>query len=288
MLCSAAVTVVPKLRNILFATDFSHCAEAALPFARALAQQQGATLYVAHVVPTPVAVPLEAAYPESQDETEIAWHRLFALTNSEACSGIRCTEIVAHGNAKLVLSRLVGERDIDLIVIGTQGRTGLEQFIDGSVAEYVFRRAGCPVLTVGPRVRMEGWPGGRLRTLLYATDFLSESSRALRYAVALSRKNHARLILCHALATVARKYLDEAVAAVEERFRELLPEHPDFNSRMVVASGPVAEVIVETAQQSQADMIVMGTHPSASPYLPWATAHKVVCQASCPVLTVRS
>ena len=71
---------------------------------------------------------------------------------SESFKDVEHKELIEQGEVPEVLSKLVRKYDIDLIVIGTGGRKGLEKLLLGSVAEEVFRNAECPVLTVGPHV----------------------------------------------------------------------------------------------------------------------------------------
>lgn len=74
-----------------------------------------------------------------------------------------------------VVSELVTEFKVDLIVLGTHGHGGLRHLVLGSVAEQIFRRAACPVLTVGPGAH-DGLAQGKLNTIVYATNF-SPASR---------------------------------------------------------------------------------------------------------------
>ena len=153
--------------------------------------------------------------------------------------GVKHNELIEQGEVPEVLSRLVREHDIDLIVIGTGGRKGLEKLLLGSVAEEVFRNAGCPVLTMGPHATH--WKiDGNLRHILYATDFGPESLHGLPYAISLAEENRARLTLLHVAPEPgvalpepepgAMPVLDpsEVVASTEKQLRALIPEGPSF------------------------------------------------------------
>ena len=85
--------------------------------------------------------------------------------------------------------------DVDLIVLGTHGRTGAEKLLLGSVAEEIFRRSPVPVLTIGPGVRSSTHNAGRFRRVLFATDLSPESLAAAPYAITLAQENQARLAL---------------------------------------------------------------------------------------------
>ncbi len=69
------------------------------------------------------------------------------------------------------LESVINEKQIDLLVLGSRGRTGMGKILLGSVAEEIVRQAACPVLTVAPHSPSEPPLEGRFREILYATDF---------------------------------------------------------------------------------------------------------------------
>jgi universal stress protein A len=128
------------LSEVLFPTDYSDVSRTAGRTAAALARHFKARLHVVHVVP-PVTDPgppdaLPAALAEIGDGVEAVTALVF---------GRPAREILAYAS----------RHGIDLIVMGTHGRTGVTRAVLGSVAEAVVRRAGCPVLTVPSRAREE-------------------------------------------------------------------------------------------------------------------------------------
>jgi nucleotide-binding universal stress UspA family protein len=185
-----------RVKNILYLTDFSEPSEAALPFATTLARGCGAKVHALHVLvpaayvymtPGLTAVAIEAAeenaWTEMQRvESQLAGlvHRTFVERGVEVWPAVR---------------RAIEDDDIDLVVLGTHGRTGAEKLLLGSVAEEIFRRSPVPVLTIGPGVRSGVHNGGRFRRVLFATDFTPESLAGTPYAVALAEENQARLLL---------------------------------------------------------------------------------------------
>jgi len=146
------------IRSILLPTDFSRCAESALPYAADLARQMKARLVCLHVVETmmppvgyaAVAEPMPVLDLGGQLE-ESATRELPKLGAREECAGLDVEEVVAHGDAAGEIVRVARERDIDLIVISSHGRTGFGRMIFGSTAESVVRHAHCPVLVVKPK-----------------------------------------------------------------------------------------------------------------------------------------
>ena len=293
-----AVTAPPriKLQNLLFATDFSPVAQTALSYALNLAHAYDARVYSVNVLPHMPFV--EAAQPDPEQIRMSAKQQMTALTALESFQGLKHEELIEPGEVQAVLSKLVRDYHIDLIVIGTGGRHGLGKLLLGSVAEEVFRNAECPVLTVGPHTRP--WEPSPLRHILFVTDFGPESVHGLPYAVSLAEENRARLTLLHvapepgvvlpepepgALPVLDR---EEIVASTEKHLRDLIPEANQLwhEPEYMVDFGPPAETIVKAA--ATADMIVLGVkRPGVlTKHLGAGVAYQVVCEASCPVLSV--
>ena len=145
----------PQYRRILWPTDFSPLARAALPHAVALASDAKAELVLLHVLPLPAmyAAPdiSGAVWIPLQRKTRAAARlRLLRLEKQVKGPNLRTHMVLTEGSPFLQLVRAAKRLRCDLIVLATHGRTGLIHAIMGSVAENVIRRAPCPVLTVRP------------------------------------------------------------------------------------------------------------------------------------------
>ncbi len=285
-----------QLKNILFTTDFSAPAALAAPYAGALAKRYGAKLYALHVhgpVVNPMTPPASwpaleqaAAIGENEQKKELA--KTFA--------GIETTVLIKEGALLPRLRALIASDNIDMIVMGTRGRSGVAKILLGSVAEEVLRQATCPVLTVGPKAP-EMPKLGEFTEIVFATDFTKESLAAAPYAISLAQEFQANLTLLH---VIENPKVGELVRAEEletaslNRLRELVGPETELwcTPRFEVEQGPAAEKILDVAQRKHADLIVLGVRgasgvPGAATHLPIATAHKLVSHAACPVLTVR-
>jgi nucleotide-binding universal stress UspA family protein len=144
----------PCLKTILVGTDFSVCSARALSYAVSLAASQGARLHVAHVLTEPVQ-PLDVvgAVPYVDNETRKEWERaarerLAREAKAAEKRGIATTHEVLWGRPSDALVEKASAMKCSLLVIGTHGRSALEQFLLGSTAERVVRRSPVPVLTV--------------------------------------------------------------------------------------------------------------------------------------------
>jgi len=139
--------------RILCPFDFERDSMDALELACRLAQQNSATVFLLTVIGAPpeaaTALPPVALNPNPEFEA-ICRHRLQAIARKKL-AGVSHEVFVASGNAAPEILKLTAERDIELIVMGTHGRTGLKHFFLGSVAERVVRESPVPVLTVHPK-----------------------------------------------------------------------------------------------------------------------------------------
>jgi nucleotide-binding universal stress UspA family protein len=301
-----------SLKNILLATDFSEVSAAALPYAAAISRRYGSLLHVVHIVSTAAGymIPSIPDVPVNIDSIHEA-ARVDAAQQMEALAAPLKTlthhTYVREGQVWEGLSEIIQTQEIDLLIVGTHGRTGVGKLLLGSKAEEILRQAPCPVLTVGPKI------SGRaklpavedeakevvpveisVRQIVYATDFSPESFAAAPFAISLAQEFQAKLTLLH----VIEKYTDKdrrprPLELMLQRLEKLVPEEARLwcSPRPSVQFGPPADCILQEALDSKADLIVLGVraaagHVGAATHLPWATAHKVIAQARCPVLTV--
>ena len=300
-----------SLKNILFATDFSEASEAALPYAAAISRRYDSQLHVAHIMsPASYIIPSQPGDPVTFDSIHEAARADVGRQMEILASHLETIPhhtYVREGEVWKSLFDLIQTREIDLLVVGTRGRTGVEKLVLGSKAEEILRQAPCPVLTVGPKI------GGRakltaiegegknlapveisLRQIVYATDFSPESLAAAPFATSLAQEFQAKLTLLH----VIEKYEDigrrpRPIDIALQRLEKLVPEEASLwcSPKPSVQLGPPADCILQEALESRADLIVLGVKPAlghlgAATHLPWATAHKVIAQAHCPVLTI--
>ncbi|ABK15882.1 universal stress protein [Syntrophobacter fumaroxidans] len=142
--------------NIAFCTDFSENADLSFETARDLASHYGATLHIVHVmVNFSLAPPIHATYmpieydPKFVEQvTEAARGSIQERYVSKLAGSQRFDVHLLSGYASTEIIRVAEERDIDLIVMGSHGLTGLAHVLFGSTADRVVRRAPCSVLTV--------------------------------------------------------------------------------------------------------------------------------------------
>jgi nucleotide-binding universal stress UspA family protein len=282
------------LKNILFATDFSQAADAAAPIAIQIARRYGAKVYGVHVnrsddytgvAPNAWAAMAEAAEKETKED---------AGRLNEQLQGIEHEVVIGEGNLWEVLSNVIQQKEIDLVVVGTRGRTGFGKTLLGSVAEQILRQSPSPVLTVGPHVNPWSDEYVKMREILYATDLAADYPIAAPYAISLAQENRAHLVLLNVIEDPkAGELVDspEVVDVKQRKLEQLVTEQAGLwcEPTYIVEQGPAAEKILDVAKRRPTDLIVLGARPAKglATHLSIGTVHKVVSQAKCPVLTVR-
>ena len=293
-----------SFKSILLATDFSDASEKAFNYAIAIARLHGSKIYLVHVLPpefTSVIPEPPSDWIRREGEREMK-----ALASRSELKPIAHETVLRTGSVWSVLSGAIRQENIELVVLGTHGRGGFKKLVLGSVAEEVVRRAGCPVITVGPHVDDRFSSAGEFHRILFATDFHPASAKALEYALLLANQSRAKLILLHLMPPAVlpgpgvtfydEKAIDEWQAKVrastKHSLEELLPvsiklwSEPEY----VVGFDFVAEGILKAAAEQKADLIIMGANRSVSAKVSAhalkAVSYEVICRSKCPVLTV--
>jgi nucleotide-binding universal stress UspA family protein len=280
-----------SLKNILLATDLSASSQKALQYARALAHEHGASVHTLYV--------------SGPDNYQLLCPYAFATTFEQVpanCDGLAVLqgllsglphEVPLHGRKVWEVIADVSERnEIDLLILGTHGRKGLDKLLFGSVAEEVFRNVSCPVLTVGADAEPPTLDNtGRLvmEKILLATDF-NPLSQAPSYACAVSERFQAELHELHVAASVVEGMPGRQV---KDHIAGMAPEVGDLTRKasFLVEYGEPGTKIPLVAEELKASLIVLGArHPrnaKAHSHVPWATVARVIAGGRCPVLTVR-
>src|SRR5215831_21016523 len=205
-----------SIKNVLFPTDFSPTSETALPYAVAICRHFRSRLHLAHVLSNADLlmmtggvdyVSMGTIYEDAQNEAKDKLEQISAHFDT-----IPHRSYVRHGFVWKGLANIIEANEINLIVAGTHGRTGIGKLLLGSVAEDILRHAPCPVLTVGPRVsgrvRLPAFRSKEhdaapfeldIRQIVFATNFAQNSALVAQTAISLAEEFRARLTLLHVM-----------------------------------------------------------------------------------------
>jgi len=291
-------SITPDLiavRNILLATDFSECSTRALSHALGIASRYESRLHLFHCVdPRPYNLADPAAIQAACDDAQRDLERLVSDLRRQA--GTRNVEItigVSAGDLTHLLANAVKDHNVDLMVVGTHGRTGWRKAVLGSVAEVVMEQSCCPVLSVGRFVDRTRIQDFGLESILLVCDVSVPSQLAESYAISLARVHGSQLNVVELLHDGGGRVLGQ-MSGLEwsERALRNLGVNTGLTvpAQMPIDIGAQSDLILQVADQTAADLIVLvvpATHKLTDRFLS-TNSYRVICGARCPVLTVHA
>jgi nucleotide-binding universal stress UspA family protein len=279
--------ILPKLENILLSTDLSEDSLPILPYAGHIARLFGARIYLCHIhADVPLAAGLAAPRLYEAEGKQTAQH-LGACCRSPALNGIESKLILASGKIQDEMRNVIADNDIDLVMVGTSGRTGLAKMVLGSTAEEICRVATRPVLTASRATGLA--PEAVFKNILFPTNLSEVSKKTLPYIALLAGKCGSRVTLLHVVGDGAPAgEREEHADSIRQRMaRDFGPAVAYFEPEFMVASGNVAETVLRVSQEKQAGLIALGIRNAFRPgILVERTAYRIMAGAHCPVLTV--
>jgi nucleotide-binding universal stress UspA family protein len=286
-------TPTANVKNILFATDFSEASMHALPYVTGIAKKFGASVYLCHIVAPSALVNCapEMASTLYQEMREQALAQLTALAHSHELAGVSAKALVASGQVQNELARTVQQNQVDLIVAGTHGRTGMRKLVLGSVVEAICRVAACPVLTVGPGLAVQ--TASNFSRILFPTDMSEDSKQIIPYLRQVAEENQSEIAVLHVMP--AEVVTNPKAAQLAEPIRNKLmhtfePQLSGLKVEFLIGFGDTVETVLRTAEARETDLIAMGIHNAFLPgvQLRSSTVYRIMAGAHCPVLTYRS
>ncbi|HEY7790009.1 MAG TPA: universal stress protein [Vicinamibacterales bacterium] len=283
------------INRVLCPIDFAASSAEVLASAAAIARYHGAKLTVLHVAggyPVPAG-----PTPGRRQPARAFWlQRLREITADlrEAQEGVAVAVREGEPVRRILEEASIGRAD--LIVMGTQGRSGLNRLLLGSVAEAVLRRASCPVLTVPPASLERALPvrGGLFSRILCPVDFSEASLAALDYGLTLAQEAQGHLTLLYVFEETHAASADHswlARAGFHNDLMRLVPDdaHDWCAVRTLVGVGEAGDEILRVALDEEVDLIAIGAPRSSG--RGWgldSTSGRVIREAPCPVITLRA
>jgi nucleotide-binding universal stress UspA family protein len=296
-------------RKVLIPLDGSPFAERVLSHVQRLISPQKTELILLRVVepyqsivsPETIAT-LDAASITSLQEYADGY--LEQMKGELRGMGLRAHTQVAGGDVASAICDVADAQEVDLIAMTTHGRSGAGRWTFGSVAARVLRTANQPVFLVRAAAEMPS--GGAIRRILVPLDGSELAERALPHAQALARDKGAEILLLQAIEPLAdwevaalfaswespdAVYVHRQTAA--ERYLERVQQDlrvAGVPGSILVDEGRAADLILDTVEAEDVDMVVMSTH-GRSGLARWvygSVADKVLHNAICPLLLIRA
>jgi len=241
-----------RMQRVLVATDGSEASQNAVAVALELAKSCSSKLELIAVAVILTNLEYDSALPWVIEDAEKKMRqKLEAVEDMVKEAGVDC-EIILHRGEDPYLEIVdeAAKNKVDMIIMGTHGRTGIKRFVMGSVAGNVIGHAPCKVLVVPVGAKID------YGTVLVATDGSIHSDAAVSEAISIAKKCDSSLILLSVAST------DKEVATAEESVKRAaeVADREGVRKEGMVLHGRPDEAIVEVAGQKNAGLILMGSH----------------------------
>lgn len=297
-------------RNILFPTDFSAHAHAALKYAVGFARAGHGRVLVLNVQDSNVPPNLLRLPEYAFEGQENNWllelrSRARELLADALLDGVEVDPVFASGEPATEIGRVAFAQEVDLITVATRDRNRLARAFGKSIAEEIVAEAPCAVLAIRPPQRdfvehRGGQAQIRLNRILLATNFRPSSAAATQLATSISHHLGAELHAVYVIGDYFEQFssiFPEGGLAALTRFRShvrermtQLAETSGRNAATHIAEGRPYQEIVKLAADLDADLIVLGTAVHGSLFgnnqVLGSEIERVIRNAPCPVLCV--
>jgi nucleotide-binding universal stress UspA family protein len=287
-----------KIDKILIPLDFIDLPLHLVHQAAALAHHFNSEVVLLHVV-TPLSYPAGVFVDKHRRIArdllaEIVTRARAKLDESlgEELRGLPIKRMLREGDPALEIIRAAHDEKAKLVMIATHDRGPLGRFLLGSVTAKVLHRCGCPVWT-GAHLEDGKSHNAEIRNILCAVDFGPHSARTVSGAVRLAAEFGSRLTLGHVTPGLEMygpggKYVDSdlkeaLVGAASEKMAKLSKES-GVQADVKIASGDVPKVLRRLAEQTKADLMVIGGRPSKGHLR--ASSYGIICESPVPVMSV--
>lgn len=293
-------------KRILCATDLSDFSNSAVIQAIGMAREFGSQLFICHIIDLPLVTMHGAAfvYPEEQIE-EMKTGAMDQIKGLVADSALNWEAVVETGPVSNTLCRLASDKQADLAIVSTHGRTGLKRLFLGSVTERLLRTVDCPLLVVTPPEKT-GTPAAQFKgfgfkQILVGCDFSPDSGRAVEYGFSLAQEFESVIHLVHVVEpfvyrdtmlpeSTKTEALNEMTTGCHQRLEALVPADAHNWCRVKIAceAGKPFQALKTYANRHQIDLIVLGVrgHSLVETMFLGSTTDRVIRGVARPVLSV--
>jgi nucleotide-binding universal stress UspA family protein len=286
VIVTSPIPTTIAFERILIPTDFSDASQRALEYAEIIARQCGSHLLLAHVnEPVNMITLPENVWTDQRRAQEQIEQQLDQMGAELRSNGFQAETVSVTGLVASELLSLATRENIDLIVVGTHGRSGVDRFLLGSDAETLLRRAVCPVFVVGPEAPASGDGAWSPKEVVCASSLDLEAAPVVAYAYRLACQYDAAFTLFHveAAGNEGRDWprFEEALTQILSDKRGSI--HSLWREFSKKTTGLT---IVDFAKERHSDLIIMGAHSAsaAASHLLRGVAPQVFAEAPCPIM----
>ncbi len=276
------------IEKVLIPLDGSPFSEQALQVARALVHAYGAhlTLISVHQVGRQFLGALRGQAGQLKGELSERTEYLTQTTWQLKNSGVEADFSIHSGSIAEEINSLCIDADMDLVVMSTSGRTGIERLVLGSVANKVVQLTNTPLLLIRPGAQWRS-RSSQFKRLLATLDGSDSSEQILPYVRALGKQFESEVLLLSAPdAPGAEEYKGNIEGYLDDVVSDL--EKAGLAARSIVTGAEPAETILAVSESEAVDLIMIATHGRGGldRFMLGSVADRVVQQTKVPVFLV--
>ena len=277
------------IKKILVPTDFSEQAENALRVAADLAKKHNSEIYLLHMLELPMQLVDGASggsksdLPEALFFMKLAHQKFENMMNAPFLEGITVHETAEFDGAFEGIMDYAKKYEIDLVVMGSHGTSGLQGLFIGSNTEKVVRHSEIPVLVIKKK-----HPGFDVNTFVYALDFKAENHNAFKQAIAFAKANNQTLHTLY-VNTPGDFRTTRQVEDTMQQFMEEEKEPLEDYTLNIYNDSSIESGILHFAETVNAGLIGIGTHgrKGLAHFLNSSLSEGLVNHAQRPVITFK-
>lgn len=278
------------MKRLLVPTDFSREAQQALGLASDLAKKLDAELLLLHVMEVPYGsfsvlgeVHVDYSFEQVYQVQLInkTKEKLEEVVAGLKGKGIKAEYDMVFGNAFEGISKAIFEKEVDLIIMGSKGASGLKEIFIGSNAERVIRNAKCPVITVKGATDL-----ANMKSMVFASDMSEEQDQIVSEIKKL--QNVLQLNIHLVRVKTPYNYLTEGAALKQLKDFVKRNEFKDYTISTIEAEF-ADEGILKFAEENKVGLIAMGTHgrTGLAHFFGGSTAEAVANHSKIPIWTLK-
>jgi nucleotide-binding universal stress UspA family protein len=275
---------INNMKNILVPTDFSDCALRAAQAAMSIAAKFSANIHFLHIMPDPdgtVHVPHLRKGLTQHPHKGYAQSELALLVEKARQLGLTATPVLVFDKGNERIENYIKPLEIDLIVMGSHGATGIRELVLGSNTQRVVRKSLVPVLVI------KNWINDpfKVENILFASTFIEDTTNAFEFVAQLARIWKATLHIL--FINFIDKVADQST--IDQLMRDLTQPYPDisFTNNSVIANDEEFG-IHQVAEKIGADMIALTTHDKTGFFLSHSVVEDLVNHEEISILAINN
>jgi nucleotide-binding universal stress UspA family protein len=243
------------MNSILFPTDFSANSKHAFQFAKMMAKSQKAQLILLYAYELPIVAPSSAFTSREQAMTTLdldlrnaAHQNMKVFTDELDLTQEKYAVLIEEGNAVKVISDICSQQSVNLIVMGTKGKTNNRDFIIGSITEKMIRKTRTPLLAIPEFADLRPF-----KKIVFANDMMYNSSDEINKVIDFTKSNSGSLTFLHIQTELENDELNDLKNIIDQNKDQAL-------TIKTISSDTITNGIENYLRENETDLLILSNH----------------------------